>query len=420
MESIPDATPLSTISIPGSHESLTLYGGIFVRCQSWTLDKQLQVGLRYFDVHAGIWFPGKEVGIWNSAMVFWQHIQFSEVLKIILEFLTQNKSETVLLKVTLHGFYQKQATEKIMKLIEQFRDRIWTELEVPNMQQARGKIVFLQSDTLSTGTKNYNSFFLENNQFIKMKEKLKEAQTELCGRKIILTDVTTYFKNPKTVAKTFNQQLNNIIVENQMSLNPRCLGVLSLTYPSPDLIEKIIEINPCICSKGGEYAEIASEPATTPQPAVAEPSTTSGPSTEPTSEHSSESPEPQTPSFPESATQSPAPEQVSETSVEPPNTSEPESPTPEHEYESPEQQTTTEEPGTESATSEQVAEPSAEPPNTSEPESPTPEQDSESSEQQNTTEEPSTDKLQNRQQNHQIHLNQNHRHQNKTLNHLNH
>lgn len=43
----------------------------------------------------------------------------------------------MLLKVEIHGM------ELMKKLILEFKDTIWTELSIPNMQQARGRIVFL-------------------------------------------------------------------------------------------------------------------------------------------------------------------------------------------------------------------------------------------------------------------------------------
>ncbi|XP_029299576.1 uncharacterized protein LOC115016051 [Cottoperca gobio] len=60
MRFIPDETPVSAISIPGTHESLSLHGGPLDKCQVWTLKDQLNVGIRYFEMHAGIWLPTLE------------------------------------------------------------------------------------------------------------------------------------------------------------------------------------------------------------------------------------------------------------------------------------------------------------------------------------------------------------------------
>lgn len=145
MKSIPDETPVSAVSIPGTHGSFSLHGGPAAKCQVWNLNRQLQVGLRYFDVHAGIWMSTpKHVYIWDSHRKISQQIQLEKVLKIIFfNFLEINSSETVLLKVEIHGIYKIKVIELMKKLILEFKDTIWTELSIPNMQQARGRIVFL-------------------------------------------------------------------------------------------------------------------------------------------------------------------------------------------------------------------------------------------------------------------------------------
>ncbi|XP_071381470.1 1-phosphatidylinositol phosphodiesterase [Centroberyx affinis] len=224
MESIPDDTRISAISIPGTHESLTLYG--LVPCQAWTLDKQLKVGLRYFDVHAGNWFIFQQsVDIRDSSLVIWQHTQFDEVLKIILDFLQVHGSETVLLRVTLHGLYQKAVAKLILKLIKNLKDRVWTELSVPNMQQARGKIVFVQSETFNTGVLNHDTFFPDDSKFKDIENKMKKVKNHLkvaeknCGHHIVLTDTTatSLLNGPKKVARGVNKQLSDLVVEHKKS-----------------------------------------------------------------------------------------------------------------------------------------------------------------------------------------------------------
>ncbi|KAL0962241.1 hypothetical protein UPYG_G00337530 [Umbra pygmaea] len=44
MASIPDSLLLSQITMPGTHNSMALYGGALAECQSWSLGSQLRVG----------------------------------------------------------------------------------------------------------------------------------------------------------------------------------------------------------------------------------------------------------------------------------------------------------------------------------------------------------------------------------------
>ncbi|XP_070702945.1 uncharacterized protein [Pempheris klunzingeri] len=117
MKSIPDDTPVSAISIPGTHESLSLYGGPLATCQVWNLEKQLKMGLRYFDLHAGIWLPNqKHIYIRDSHWMFWQHTDFGEVLKIIFSFLKDHGSETGCLGVLCVNFPSADLIKNIIQL----------------------------------------------------------------------------------------------------------------------------------------------------------------------------------------------------------------------------------------------------------------------------------------------------------------
>ncbi|XP_032391517.1 1-phosphatidylinositol phosphodiesterase-like, partial [Etheostoma spectabile] len=259
MKSIPDKTPVSAISIPGTHESLSLHGGPLAKCQVWTLKDQLNVGIRYFDVHVGIWLlTQNHIYIRDRHWMFSQHIQFDEVLGTVSDFLTVHSTETVLLKVTLRGLYKRKVEEELLKkLIQKFKKKIWNKLSVPNMEQARGKIVFLQSNMFNAGTLNHESFFIKYNKLINVEEKIKQIKPHLCDHHIVLTDsAASRFESPKNVAKKVNKQLNNLVVKHKKnSLNQGCLGVLSMDFPSVDLVKNIIQLKPCNCGKGKEKGQ---------------------------------------------------------------------------------------------------------------------------------------------------------------------
>uniref|UniRef100_A0A8D3D5Z3 Phosphatidylinositol-specific phospholipase C X domain-containing protein n=1 Tax=Scophthalmus maximus TaxID=52904 RepID=A0A8D3D5Z3_SCOMX len=198
MESIPDETSVSALSIPGTHESLSLHGGPLAICQVWTLDKQLKMGLRYFDVHVGNFFyTQKYIYIRDSHWMFWQHIDFDEVLRTIFHFLNGHSSECVLVKVTIHGSFEGKPS-------------------VPNMKQVRGKIVFIKSKMFYPGTENRESFFFENKKLINVESKVRNIRSQLCGHHIVLTDsAASRFDNPKKLAQTLNKQLNNFVVQHK-------------------------------------------------------------------------------------------------------------------------------------------------------------------------------------------------------------
>ncbi|XP_034748674.1 1-phosphatidylinositol phosphodiesterase-like, partial [Etheostoma cragini] len=308
MKSIPERTSVSAISIPGTHESLTLHGGPLAKCQVWTLKDQLNVGIRYFDVHVGIWLPTQNhIYIRDRHWMFSQHIQFDEVLRTVSDFLTVHSTETVLMKVTLQGLYKRKVEEELLKkLIQKFKKKIWNKLSVPNMEQARGKIVFLQSNMFNAGTLNHESFFIKYNKLINVEDKIKQIKPHLCDHHIVLTDSeASRFESPKNVAKKVNTQLKNLVVKHKKnSLNQGCLGVVSMDFPSADLIKNIIQLKPCNCGKGKEKGQRPDVdmpvPETTPEAL-----STSGKDPEPTLETDLA---PESPTSPQDSELTPEPE----------------------------------------------------------------------------------------------------------------
>ncbi|XP_047461592.1 1-phosphatidylinositol phosphodiesterase-like [Mugil cephalus] len=266
MKEIPDDTPISAISIPGTHESLTLYGPPLTKCQIWTLKQQLYVGIRYFDVHAGIWFPTEKlIYIRDSHWMYWQHMQFDEVLSDILKFLKDHNDETVLLKMTLHGLYKGKVVQLLNNLIGKHKKRIWTESSVPEMKKARNKVVFLWSDTFHVGIKNHESSLFIHNKLKNIEKGIKQMKSHICDHHIVLTDTTTsIFTNPKTLARKVNMELSNLVMQKKQISTQGCFGILSLNFPSADLIKNIIQLKPCDCEETTKTAPESQDSLPTP------------------------------------------------------------------------------------------------------------------------------------------------------------
>jgi 1-phosphatidylinositol phosphodiesterase len=49
METISDSVKIADMSIPGTHDSLSLFGGDLAETQVWSITRQLEVGVRFFD-----------------------------------------------------------------------------------------------------------------------------------------------------------------------------------------------------------------------------------------------------------------------------------------------------------------------------------------------------------------------------------
>lgn len=250
MKSIPDETPLSAISIPGTHESLTLYGGPLAVCQVWPLEEQLKVGVRYFDLHVGIWFPGqKEIYVRDGNWMFWQRRHLEEVVGEVSGFLQEHRSEVALLRVTLHGLYKDKLKHLVTVLMEKYKNMMWMKVSVPNLKETRGKMVLLQSETFKVGTENGESRLFQSNKLKGSDGKMERLKEQLCGGHIVRTEtVASALRSPKTLARTVNLQLSKFLEEQgRRSTNRGCLGVMGLNFPSADLISQIVQLGPCDC-----------------------------------------------------------------------------------------------------------------------------------------------------------------------------
>ena len=113
MGALPDSTPLNTMSIPGTHDTVSIHGGkagpavvtqekfdtgcADPACASaHTLNTQLGAGIRALDIRV----RRDEAG--NLAAqhgTFYQEIGLDDVLRVTEEFLSQHPSETVLMRL---------------------------------------------------------------------------------------------------------------------------------------------------------------------------------------------------------------------------------------------------------------------------------------------------------------------------------
>ena len=102
MRSVPDATSLAAMSIPGTHETMSIHGGDAVQTQEaygdsgGTLAAQLKAGIRMIDIRARV-FEGDAFTIHHGAV--YQVANFTDVLNTAGAFLDQNPSETVLVRL---------------------------------------------------------------------------------------------------------------------------------------------------------------------------------------------------------------------------------------------------------------------------------------------------------------------------------
>jgi hypothetical protein len=102
MRAVPDATSLAALSIPGTHETMSIYGGLLTQTQEdfgdsgGTLAAQLSAGIRMIDIRARV-NTGNTFTIHHGLV--YQNANFDDVLNKLADFLGAHPSETVVMRL---------------------------------------------------------------------------------------------------------------------------------------------------------------------------------------------------------------------------------------------------------------------------------------------------------------------------------
>lgn len=154
MRSLKDDTPLSALSIPGTHNSPTCHRALpSVRCQATSPPEQLDNGVRFFDIRVQPEVPSDPTkdglilvhGVFPISLTGNKYLR--DLLKEVYTFLDRNPSETVIISLKREG--TGDATDAQLSRI--FKDhyagdpnRWFTAPRIPYLGEARGKIVLIR------------------------------------------------------------------------------------------------------------------------------------------------------------------------------------------------------------------------------------------------------------------------------------
>lgn len=111
MARIPNTTSLSSLSIPGTHDTFTnnLIHNVGFQCQNHDLVTQLHAGLRYFDVRGRLVYDPADSERENPPVIAIYHghvatgYDFQYVLETVFDFLEEHPTEGVILRVKEEG-----------------------------------------------------------------------------------------------------------------------------------------------------------------------------------------------------------------------------------------------------------------------------------------------------------------------------
>lgn len=155
MRNLPDETPLSALSIPGTHNSPTCHRALpSVRCQAVPPREQLDNGVRFFDIRVQPEAPDDPSrdglvlvhGVFPVSLTGNKYLR--ELVDDTLRFLDANPSETVIFSLKREGPGQ-HTDQQLCRILrdhyaQENNDRWFTAPRVPTLGEARRRIVLLR------------------------------------------------------------------------------------------------------------------------------------------------------------------------------------------------------------------------------------------------------------------------------------
>ncbi|MGE6594222.1 phosphatidylinositol-specific phospholipase C domain-containing protein [Bacillus mycoides] len=160
MANIPNSRRISELSIPGTHGSMALYGGILhpqpiidlTINQTMNLTTQLNSGIRFIDIRCR--HRDNAFAI-HHGQVFQRAYFVPDVLMPVTRFLEENPNETILMYIqeeyTPTGNTRSFA-ETFESIWTQYQNHFWNPTnDNPTLNEVRGKIILLQAFPATRG-----------------------------------------------------------------------------------------------------------------------------------------------------------------------------------------------------------------------------------------------------------------------------
>ncbi|MFC9856717.1 MULTISPECIES: phosphatidylinositol-specific phospholipase C [unclassified Streptomyces] len=253
MGTIPDATALQRLTIPGSHDSGARYGGPWSECQNTTIAEQLNSGIRFLDVRCRI--TGDSFAIHHGAS--FQNLMFGDVLGACWDFLAARPSETVLMRVKQE--YSEESDAAFRRIFDLYLDtKGWRPLfrldsTLPALGQARGKVVLLADNGGLPGVRYADPgvFDIQDDymaepfgKYPKIEAQFRRA-AEQPGKLFMNYVSTAALMPPRWNADRLNPQVHSFL-DGSGTAGWTGLGIVPLDFPATrsGLVESLIRHNP--------------------------------------------------------------------------------------------------------------------------------------------------------------------------------
>ncbi|KAI9844413.1 MAG: hypothetical protein M1837_005614 [Sclerophora amabilis] len=163
MRDLKDETPLSALSIPGTHNSPTCHRALpSVRCQAVGVREQLDNGVRFLDIRVQPESPDDPSkdglilvhGVFPISLTGNKYLR--DLVNEVSAFLDQNPSETVIMSIKREG-PGKHTDQQLSRILKDHYahdvNRWFTAPRIPDLGEARHKMVLMRRFTIEDGLK---------------------------------------------------------------------------------------------------------------------------------------------------------------------------------------------------------------------------------------------------------------------------
>ena len=174
MSKLKDNKTLSSLSIPGTHDTMSLgFGGDIAQTQSKTLENQLISGVRFLDIRLAARPQSKDFLYLHHGFVY-LNATFNQVLNILINFLKNNPTETIIMR--LKQEYTNESYDVFIALLEKFLNNpaysnyVYNNIQNtnPTLKELRGKILVLQNFGGTLKWMSYsNNFYIQDHYILK-------------------------------------------------------------------------------------------------------------------------------------------------------------------------------------------------------------------------------------------------------------
>ncbi|KAL2885198.1 1-phosphatidylinositol phosphodiesterase [Ceratocystis lukuohia] len=271
MAKIDDNVALSSLSIPGTHNSMTdQFRSSLIQTQNVPLVDQLNGGIRYVDITA--LYKNHILGVYHGLV--YTRYTLADVLNTIQDFLRYHRGETILLRIqggsvlddtkTLVKFIEGKVTSDAIvddKAVPYFYTRDSDDTTIPTLGEVRGKIVILHDFKTSTNThyglawssltvSNYNKklaagpYFVES-RWTDVKDRLSKDPSAYPNKLRITHTTASIGASPIHMAARNSPDagMNALLGQYLKKEEGRCFGIIVMDFPGQYLVREILKLN---------------------------------------------------------------------------------------------------------------------------------------------------------------------------------